>query len=819
MPMFGSQWLANAGASYEIDQSIRFNDDDNAYLIRTNTATPTSTTIWTCSFWVKRATLGTDQYILNAGPFNFADDFEGFYFLANDTLRVQLTRGNSQISDYRTNAVFRDPSAWYHFVIVRNGQSYVVYVNGVAQTFGTSTFGSNPASYVNAATPHEIGNRLDGYQDLDSYLAEFNCVDGQALAPTSFGETNDDGVWIPKAYDGSYGDNGFYITGATAGDLGEDFSGNNNDFTSSGLAAASQGADSPTLNYCTLTPLSIAAFTGTFSEGNLRLAVTANDMQFGTMFPQTGKWFFEVYVTDANNSYLGIIPETNANGEGNSLGYRNGAMLNTAGDIYIPSGAATEDGSPSWGDGVRVGVAYDVDNHLVWWSIDGQWYSANDSSDAAIAITEVEAGNQGYDFSGLGGNGFAPCIAASTTGGDCTLNTGNPTASFIDTTSNSDGNGYGLFADPVPSGFLALNTANLPTPAIADGSANFQTTLYTGNGTAIGSGGLAVSQSENSTFQPDFVWIKKRSGVIEHVLTDAVRGVTKELSSNDTGAEETVTEGLTTFGSAGFTVGSDGSYNTSSATYAGWQWLAGNGTASNEDGSINTIATSVNTTAGISISTYTGNATSGATIGHGLGVAPDVIIVKNRDAADAWQVYHSGVASDPATDYLVLNSIAPKVDNVNRWNDTAPTSSVFSLGNAVEVNTNTEDYVAYCFAEVEGFSKFGSYTGNGSTNGPFVWCGFKPAWVLIKRAVGGNENWQLQDSTLHPYNVIDDAIYADSAAAEVTNNSAFYTDFLSNGFKVRASHDGRNASGGTYTYMAFAENPFGGDGVAPATAR
>ena len=161
---FGS----SGDVDYTINDSLRFRSSASAFLDRTNTATPTSTTIWTCSFWIKRGTLGTNQYILNAGPFTSGNDFEGFYFMSNDTLRVQLTRGNSQISDYRTNALFRDSSAWYHFVIARNGQAYVVYVNGVAQTFGTSTFGSNPASYVNAATPHEIGNRLDGAQDFET---------------------------------------------------------------------------------------------------------------------------------------------------------------------------------------------------------------------------------------------------------------------------------------------------------------------------------------------------------------------------------------------------------------------------------------------------------------------------------------------------------------------------------------------------------------------------------------------------------------------------------------------------------------------------
>jgi hypothetical protein len=302
------------------------------------------------------------------------------------------------------------------------------------------------------------------------------------------------------------------------------------------------------------------------------------------------------------------------------------------------------------------------------------------------------------------------------------------------------------------------------------------------------------------------------------VLTDAVRGVTKEISSNDAGAEETVAQGLTTFGTAGFTVGTDGSYNTSSATYVGWQWKANGAGSSNTDGTINTTATSANTTAGFSLVTYVGNGTSGATVGHGLGVVPNMIIVKNRDQADAWQVYHSGNTAAPETDYLVLNTTAATVDNVNRWNDTAPTSSVFSLGNAVEVNTSSENYVAYCFAEIPGYSSFGSYTGNGSANGPFVYTGFKPAYVLMKKT-SGTSDWMIYDDARDPDNFVNKRIYANQSYAEDPHASNDHVDFLSNGFKQRSAGTIINASGSTYIYMAFAENPFGGDGVAPTTAR
>jgi hypothetical protein len=365
------------------------------------------------------------------------------------------------------------------------------------------------------------------------------------------------------------------------------------------------------------------------------------------------------------------------------------------------------------------------------------------------------------------------------------------------------------------TGYVALNTANLPTPAITDGSANFQTTLYTGNGTAIGSGGNAVSQSENSTFQPDFVWIKKRSGAVEHVLTDAVRGVTKEISSNSEGAEETVAEGLTTFGSAGFTVGSDGSYNTSSATYAAWQWLAGNGTATNEDGSI-TSTVSANAAAGFSTVSYTGNATGGATIGHGLSQAPEMVITKSRDNGTGrnWAVYH--VVPGP-TKYGELDNTGTFNTGSTRWNDTAPSSTVVTLGSQQTTNDSGAAMIAYCWHSVENFSRFGSFIGNGSADGSFIYTGMTPAFVVIKCSSVAN-SWTMYDTTRQPYNANGRYILAESSAAEV-DSTTVEIDILSNGFKARDNQNNINGSGRTYIYMAFAEHPFGGDGVAPATAR
>jgi hypothetical protein len=337
----------------------------------------------------------------------------------------------------------------------------------------------------------------------------------------------------------------------------------------------------------------------------------------------------------------------------------------------------------------------------------------------------------------------------------------------------------------------------MPTPTIPAGNLFMNATTYTGTGASLAVTNGATGQS----FQPDFVWVKGRSGATDHALYDSVRGVQNQLESNNTDAETAEATGLTAFGSNGFTVGALAQMNTSAATYVGWQWKAGGTAVSNTDGTISSQV-SANTTSGFSVVTYTGTG-SAATIGHGLGVVPRMVIVKNRDAADAWQVYHAANTANPETDYLVLNTTAATADAADRWNDTLPTSTVFSIGNGVEVNTSTEKYVAYCWSEIAGFSAFGSYTGNGSANGTFVYTGFRPRFVMIKVSSGSTGPWNIIDTARDPFNLSTKGLYADLADAE---DSSRVMDILSNGFKFRGTPG--NTSGATFIYMAFAENPF-----------
>ena len=334
---------------------------------------------------------------------------------------------------------------------------------------------------------------------------------------------------------------------------------------------------------------------------------------------------------------------------------------------------------------------------------------------------------------------------------------------------------------------------------------HFNTKLYTGTGSSNSFTGVG--------FQPDWVWLKRRDATTDHELYDAVRGVQKEIGSNTTAAETSDPSFLTAFDSDGFTLGNHGGINNNGNTYVSWNWKANGAGSANTDGSINTTATSANTTAGFSIVKYTGTG-SNATIGHGLGVAPKMIIVKNLTDARSWGVYHASLG---ATQGIDLDGTGAAGSASSYWNDTAPTTSVFSIGTANNTGA-AQTYVAYCFAEKTGFSKFGSYVGNGNTDGAFVYTGFKPAFVMLKYASpsGGVGNWGIHDSKRDVDNPVQKGLIANSTAIEDSHD---FMDILSNGFKLKSTSSNRNENGSTYIFMAFAEAPLVGSNNTPATAR
>ena len=334
----------------------------------------------------------------------------------------------------------------------------------------------------------------------------------------------------------------------------------------------------------------------------------------------------------------------------------------------------------------------------------------------------------------------------------------------------------------------------------------FNTVLYTGNGSTNAITGV--------NFQPDWTWIKNRSITANHHLFDVARGATKYILTNSSNAEATDAQQLQSFDSDGFTVGTNGNVNGSGNNIVAWNWLASNTTASNTDGSINSTV-SANTTSGFSIVSYTGTGAN-ATVGHGLSSAPKMIIFKNTNSVRDWGVYH-GSLSDP-DNYLTLNQTYAQTTGFNFSNNTAPTSSVFSVGTLTNNNGSSEEYIAYCFAEKKGFSKFGSYTGNGSTDGTFIYTGFKPAFVMIKRTDTTN-NWLMYDNKRDSDNIVGNILHPNLSNAQDIQTTANVYDFTSNGFKARSTYVATNASGGSYIYMAFAESPLVGTNNIPATAR
>ena len=353
---------------------------------------------------------------------------------------------------------------------------------------------------------------------------------------------------------------------------------------------------------------------------------------------------------------------------------------------------------------------------------------------------------------------------------------------------------------------------------IDDPSAYFKVQLYTGNGSA----NHAITFDDTDTdMQPDFVWIKNRDATDSHCLFDAVRGATKVIHADAVTEESTDADTLDSFTSDGFQVDEDVKVNTDGEDYVAWCWKANGSGSSNTSGSINTTATSVNTTSKFSIITYEGNGTSGATIGHGIGVAPTFIALHHRDmtggAAESWRVYHDKIASDPATDFLRLDTAGAAADDANAWNDTVPSSTLITLGDGGANNTDDKNFVAYCWADVQGFSKFGSFVGNGNADGAFVYTGFRPALVILKTASrAGTDDWRLYDNKRLGYNVDNNSLMPNTTAVPRTDDDI---DLLSNGFKLRNTPNDVNPAGETAVYMAFAEAPFCNSNGVPCNAR
>jgi len=554
-----------------------------------------------------------------------------------------------------------------------------------------------------------------------------------------------------------------------------DQSGNNNDWTNNNMQESDISLDSPLNNFATANVLTKPSNVS-YSEGNLKCVNTSNgDSQTeSTIFVSTGKWYAEMAVNvlaASSNHNVGVTktPQASAvtastarfNGNGNA--YKYGTNLGALGTTFAA--------------GDILGMAYNADD---------QEFTLYKNNTLIYTITGLD--NVAHTFYG---GAYATNDAITFNFGQDSSFAGNKVAQGY-----QDANGIGDFYYEPPAGYLALCTDNLPDPAIADPSEHFNTVLYTGNASTQSITGVG--------FQPDFTWIKTRSIAYYHRVFDSVRGVANGLYTNATSAEATYAslDGVTSFDADGFSLDSKIGTNENSASYVAWNWKADNTSGTtNTDGSI-TSTVSANTTAGFSIVGYTGNGISGSTVGHGLTQFPQLILQKNRSAAIEWASFTTAI--DGSYDYFYL-------DLANAAGNGGPDSNSSTVFTVYDNYTNQSgaNHIAYCFHSVESYSKIGSFIGNGSTDGPFVYTGFRPAFVMLKRTDSA-ANWTIIDNTRSTYNVVNKALFPDLSIAEQEGTSSGYTmlDFLSNGFKYRQNTAAHNASGGTYIYMAFAENPF-----------
>ena len=761
------QSAAGAPTGYTIDRSVRFNSADSAYLNRTPSTAGNRKT-WTWSGWLKRTKLAT-QYFFFGGTSSTEAAYLGF---ASEKLIVGSRVGGGFDTDLVPTMVFRDFSAWYHLVVAYDttestaSNRVKIYVNGVqVTTFDAATYpGLNTETYINATNLHYLSRHPNGLY-FDGYLADVHFIDGQALDPTDFGEFDaTTGAWNPIEYTGSYGTNGFHLPfsdNSSASALGTDDSGNGNNWTVNNFSVTAGSGndslrDSPTNG-------NTANDTGAGGE------VPGNYCTWNPLDKNTS-----ITLSNGNLQISGLnIDHRMARatfGMSSGKWYWEITITDAAGSPHV--GIAKQDASlangqfvgasaNSWGYSNYIGNKFNNGvgtSYGASWTVGDVMGVAFDADNGTLTFYK-NGTSQGTAFTGLTSGPYFP--AAS-----CYYTNDIYQANF----------GQRAFAYSAPSGFKALCTANLDDPLIADGRTAMDVLTYTGNGTSQTFSGLE--------FSPDLVWLKKRSDTQNNVVYDTTRGVTSELVTNSQNVSFN-SQGVTAFNSDGFSVGNGGVSNDSAQTYVAWTW--------DESAS-----------KGFDIVSYTGDGNSNRTVSHSLGVKPSLMIVKRYSSGGSnWSVYHQDLG---ATKYLQLNAINNANTASNQWSNTEPTSTVFTVGSGGNVNDNGDDYIAYLFAEIEGYSKFGSYTGNGNADGPFVHTGFRSSLVIIKET-SGNNDWMMYDTARDPSNEVTQLLVPNTSDQESTL-TINEIDIVSNGFKLRSDAGKTNNNGDEYAFIAFAENPF-----------
>ncbi len=800
----------------DIQRSLRFNSADSAYLSRTVSTTSNRKT-FTFSCWVKRTkSTGSSLQLMGSNTTSGTNQTAFGFNDTDDTIFVRARNGGN--GGGATTRQFRDSTAWMHLSYVvdtpqteSQAARTKIYVNGVEEsvTYVNNHLVNSNLNINLDGTVMDIGalwyNGSHVTNRGEFYLAEVNFVDGQALDPSHFGFTDPvTSIWMPKRYEGTYGTNGFYLDfsdNSSTAALGIDRSPNGNDFTVNNFSVtAGVGNDSvtdtPTNNFATLNPLALNAAGGTFTNGNLDFTADGNyATRTGSFNLKTGKWYWEVIITNIGTDLHGIVQGTHPNGnfypgyDTNGLVKGIGWFTGSGGLLYgaVPDGATN---GATIGDGNTALPSYTTNDVLGF---------ASDIENGTLAF--YKNGSLEYTLTGIGSHDWYPAVCGYGAASTKTINFGQLKAT---STTYADANGHGTFKYSVPSGFLAMCSANLSpnTPSIVRPQKNFDTLLYTGNDSSD-------RNIEGLEFKPDFVWIKNRDQTDGHQLVDSVRGANKTLFCNSTVGEELNNSNghVNYFTSGGFNVdaGAGGDVNENNEDYVAWCWKAGGNSntfnidgvgyataaeAGLDGGAATPTGASVNTKAGFSIIKY--NGTADQSISHGLSKAPELTIEKELSNSTNWTV--TTTVYDGSIDYLYLNTPAGSVN----YNVDLPTSSLVDIG-------RNNECIMYMWHSVPGYSKIDTYVGNGSSNGPFIHLGFKPAWILIKRFIGSGNAWTIIDNKRDLGNPTIKQLYPNLNYADYTTNTQL--DFLSDGFKPRNGSSAWFNTTSTYLYMAFAEAP------------
>ena len=804
----------------KIQRSLRFDSGSSTYLSRAFASNGNRQT-FTISCWVKKTHPSNRQVLV--GQIDTAGSNEEGVEFDGTVIRFYSYVGGSFVFNLTTNGKFRDVGGWYHVMGVfdstqaTNSNRAKLYVNGTQLTdLATATYPSqnNTVGFLNTTTDElRIGNMKGNNHKLDGYMTEINFIDGTALDPTYFGFTDPvTGIWMPKRYEGTYGTNGFYLdfldnTSTTT--LGIDKSPNGNDFTLNNLAVTDSMIDTPSNNFATWNAIDGEGKDnlGSFSEGNLKvqIAYQGNAEESGaTLSFSSGKWYWEEYMqaSTADASMVGVGVKSI---EGIYANSGNHWRVRGNGGESDHNGSQTNVSGFSWTTGDIIGIAVDMDAGTWTASKNGTFIGANihtNLSGTVVPTMHNSNGSERHTF-------------IANFGQDSSF-AGTKTAQGY-----KDASGIGDFYYPVPSGYRALCSKNLSStsPPIIRPQKHFDTILYTGNASTQKITGLE--------FKPDMIWFKSRTSTSTHGMADSVRGRSKLFypDTNQTEQTSSTTRDLVSFDESGFTVGNPQRLNSTNGdglSIVAWCWKAGGSSntynidgkgyssvsaAGLDGGTINPTGASINTKAGFSIISYTGTG-SNATIEHGLGKKPAWVIIKNRSNGGSydghWIINHVGL-SNQTTAYMHLDGDPLSAQNADTYfNQTAPTSSVISVGTNNRVNTSGDTYMAYCWAEIPGYSKFGKYKGNFDADGTFINLGFRPAWLMVKKTT--DDNFPIYDYKRDPLNVGDHRLFADVSTVEGAVGQEHF-DFVSNGIKWRRAKNPFNNNDTTYLYMAFARQP------------